>query len=403
MALPANLRDTTQAHLEQLVTDQAQEGPHLDFKRDLPATWDASAKHEFIADITAFANAGGGDVIYGLEEDGDAKAEAVVPQVINQDQEVLRLQDFLLNSVEPRIPGVQVHAVEVTARGTAGHVILVRAPQSWVGPHRVKTNQHFFLREGARKRQLDVPEIRGLFLRSESQVQRVRDFRTERISRILTGEGTPTLAPGAVLVMHLVPSEAALGLMQVDPLAYVPSLRAGARYLPWLARDGSGSPSINLDGALFLRHSGVTGVLPGYSLFFRNGFFEATQVIDSVHRHDDAGRFNLPGRAYEDICIQLVDRFRAELLHLAVSTEMTAMLTLLHANRVRVGLPVTDYGQSGSDGLFDRQHLVLSDVQLQAGVPTDMALKPVFDLLGQACGLAGSPYYDSNGARTPSR
>jgi hypothetical protein len=402
MTLPANLRDTTQAHLEQLVVDHAQEGPHLDFKRDLPANWDASAKNEFVADITAFANASGGDVVYGVDEDGDAKASAVVPPVINQDQEVRRLQDFLLNLVEPRIPGAQVHAVEVNVGGTAGHAIVVRVPQSWVGPHRVKTNQHFYLREGARKRQLDVPEIRGLFLRSESQAQRVRDFRTERISRILTGEGAPKLTPGAVLVMHLVPSEAALGLMQVDPLDYVPSLRQGARYLPLLSRDGGGSPSINLDGALFLRHSGTAGVLPGYSLFFRNGFFEATQVYDSKHRHDPE-RFKLHGRAYEDICIKLVEGFRAELKLLGVSTEMTAMLALLHANHVRVALPTTDYGQSGPDGLFDRQHVVLPDVQLQADVATDISLKPVFDLMGQACGLAGSPYYDTNGKRTPPR
>ncbi len=403
MTLPVNLRDTTQAHLEQLVTDQAQEGPHLDFKRDLPSNWDASAKNEFVADITAFANAGGGDVVYGADEDGDAKASAVVPQVINQDQEVRRLQDFLLNSVEPRIPGVQVHAVEVNIGGTAGHAIVVRVPQSWVGPHRVKTNQHFYLREGARKRQLDVPEIRGLFLRSESQAQRVRDFRTERISRILNGDGTPNLAPGAVLALHLVPSEAALGLMQVNPLGYVPSLRAGARYLPLLERGGGGSPSINLDGALFLRHGVTAAVVTGYSLLFRNGFFEATQVIDSVHRHDDAGRFKLPGRAYEDNCIKLVDGFRAELKHLGVSTEMTAMLTLLHADRVRVGLPPMDYSQTGSDGLFDRKHVVLPDVQLQADVASDLTLKPVFDLIGQACGLAGSPYYDETGQRTAAR
>jgi hypothetical protein len=399
MALPAILRDTTQAHLEQLVTDQAQEGPHLDFKRDLPANWDASAKNEFVADVSAFANAGGGDVIFGIAEDGDAKASAVVPQAIRQDQEVRRLLDFLLNSVEPRIPGAQVHAVEVNVGGTGGHAILVRVPRSWVGPHRVKTNQHFYLREGARKRQLDVPEIRGLFLRSESQGQRVRDFRNERLSRILTSEGTPNLAPGAVLVMHLVPSEAALGLMQVDPLAYVPSLRRGARYLPLLARDGAGSPSINLDGALFLRHSGTPGVLPGYAVFFRNGFFEATLVYDSPHKRDSE-RLNLPSRAYEDACINLVDGFRAELRHLGISTEMTGMLTLLHANRVRLGLPEMDFGWTGQDGLFDRPHVVLPDVQLQADVASDLALKPVFDLLGQACGLAGSPYYDANGKRT---
>jgi len=101
--------------------------------------------------------------------------------------------------------------------------------------------------------------------------------------------------------------------------------------------------------------------------------------------------------------MRLVDGFRTELLHLGVSAEMTAMLTLLHANRVRVGLASTHLGQNGPDGLFDRQHVVLPDVQLQADVATGQALKPVFDLMGQACGLAGSPNYDAQGVRIPGR
>jgi hypothetical protein len=266
----------------------------------------------------------------------------------------------------------------------------------------VKTNQHFYLREGARKRQLDVPEIRGLFLRSESQAQRVRDFRTERISRILTGDGAPTLLPGAVLVMHLVPSDAALGLMQVDPLHYLPAAGTTTRYLPVLERNAGGSARVNLDGALFLRHSSNEAGVPGYALLFRNGFFETTQVFDSPHRDYEDGRFNLPSRGYEDACIRLVDRVRAELQHLEVSTEMTVMLTLLHANRVRVGLPAMHFG-AHDDGLFDRQHVVLPDVLLSADVASELALKPVFDLMMQACGLPGSVNYDEQGRRVPPR
>jgi hypothetical protein len=398
MALPANIRDVTPADLERLVADQAQEGPHLDFKRDLPTNWDNSARNEFVADVSAFANAGGGDLVYGIEENGDARASALVPQVVNQDQEVRRLQDLMLNSVEPRIPGAQVHAVEVSNSGINGYAIIIRVPPSWVGPHRVKTNQHFYLREGARKRQLDVPEIRGLFLRSESQAQRVRDFRTDRISRILTSDGAPTLLPGAVLVMHLVPSDAALGLMQVDPLNYLPAAGTTTRYLPVLDRDGSGSPRVNLDGAVFMRHSSNPAGVPGYSLLFRNGFFETTQIFDVPNRDYEDGRFNLPSRGYEDACIRLVNRVREELRHLGVGTEMTAMLTLLHAHRVRVGLPAMHFA-GREDGLFDRQHVLLPDVLLKGDVESELALKPVFDLMMQACGLPGSLNYDEDGRR----
>ena len=185
MTLPNDLSSITQAHIEQLVADQTREGPHLDFKRDLPTAWNDAAKHEFLADTTAFANSGGGDLVFGVDEDGQAQASRVMPQVIsNVDQEIRRLQDFLLNLAEPRLPGVKVHAVQVSVAGTDGYVIVVRIPQSWAGPHRVRTNQHFFIRDGLRKRQLDVPEIRSLFLRTENQTQKLSDFRTERLGKI---------------------------------------------------------------------------------------------------------------------------------------------------------------------------------------------------------------------------
>lgn len=44
---------------------------HLDYKRDLPGDKDAEKK-EFLADVTSFANAGGGDIVFGIVEDADA-------------------------------------------------------------------------------------------------------------------------------------------------------------------------------------------------------------------------------------------------------------------------------------------------------------------------------------------
>jgi hypothetical protein len=265
--LPANLLQTTQADLEQLVAAHAQEGPHLDFKRDLPAAWDDRPKVKFIADVTAFANAGGGDIIFGMDEDADAQAAAVVPQTLaSADEEVRRIQDFILNLAEPRLPGTQVHALPVTVGGASGHVVIVRVPQSWAGPHRCKPNLHYYVRGGLRNRQLDVPEIRGLFLRSETQAERVRDFRTDRLGKILSGEAPHRLVPGPLLVVHFVPIQAALGLVRVDPVLY-----STDRTLPLLGTTG-GLSRLNLDGALCVRNPNPQGT-HGYSQLFRNGFF----------------------------------------------------------------------------------------------------------------------------------
>lgn len=392
MTIPAKLIDTTQEHLERLIADEVQEGPHIDFKRDLPANWDNAAKSEFLADVSAFANAGGGDVVYGVDEDGAGQASSLVPQVVgNINAAVLRMQDLLLHQVEPRIPGVQVFPVPVTVAGTAGHAIIIRAPQSWAGPHRVRLSQHFYVREGRRKRQLDVPEIRGLFLRSESQGQRVRDFRTERLGRILSGEAFYRLVEGPLLVAHLVPVQSMVGLVQIDPVTY-----AQQRHVPLIGAT-AGWARINIDGALAIRNPDAGGT-HGYSQLFRNGALEATKVYP---RRPGEQFANLPSTAYEQHIIELLRSFRAELVHHGIEAGCTVMLSLLQADKfklgVRQGLEFFDERQT----LFDRSTVLVPDILADAAQSPEHALKPAFDLLWQAAGFERSRNFDAAGNWAP--
>jgi predicted HTH transcriptional regulator len=81
--LLAKLVHTEQKHLEQLITDEAAEGLHLEFKEEFPGNWPDAVKKEVLADISAFANAGGGDLVYGIAEaEGSTYADRIVPQQI---------------------------------------------------------------------------------------------------------------------------------------------------------------------------------------------------------------------------------------------------------------------------------------------------------------------------------
>jgi hypothetical protein len=386
MPLPRNLLQATAADIEALVTDRAPEGAHLDLKRELQHL-DGGGRHELLADISAFANSSGGDVIYGVDEDGEGRAAAVVPQGGNADTEALRFQDVLMNGVEPRIPGLQVHSIAVDG----GFVLVIRVPQSWAGPHRVRSNQHFFIREGVRKRQLDVPEIRGLFLRSEQQAQRVRDFRTERLGKIMAGEAPHRLVPGPLVVVHLVPTQAALGLVQVDPVAYVQD-----RTLPALGTRVPGA-RLNLDGALGVRNPGAAATY-GYSQLFRNGFFE---TVKSISNPDRPGAASLGSIAYERDLINLLQGFQTELDHIGVGKEMSCMFSLTEANTVELGLDRINWGLDDNQGRFDRKTLVLPDVLLSADLEPAQALRPVFDLVWQSAGMERSANYNARGDWVP--
>ena len=393
MALPTRLVDTTQIDLDRLLEDKVPEGPHLDFKRDLPTAWDEKAKHRLMADVTAFANAGGGDIIYGIDEDVDAQAASIVPQMVDSvDQEVRRLQDFLLNLAEPRLPGTQVYAVPVTAGGNSGHVVVIRIPESWVGPHRVKTNQHFFVRDGLRNRQLDMPEIRSLFLQSENRAQRIRDFRSSRLGKVLTGEVPYKLTASTVLVLHLVPLQAVLGVVDVDPVQYL----GQRRQIPIVASpSGAVTSLVNLDGVAGARNVLENGT-NGYTLLFRNGFVESTWVLGS---NSPAYEAVLPGGGYEDYVAQFVTAVRQELTHWGLDGQAVVMLSILNAKAVTLGIQ-RQYAHPET-GNFDRDVLAIPDVELPDKSDVRVELRPLFDLVWQSAGFSGSPHYDSAGNWAP--
>ena len=389
MALPGRLSDTTQAHLEALIDERAQEGTHLEFKREFPMNWDNGTKLEVLADISAFANAGGGDLVYGIAENENAQAEAIVPQQFaSAEQEVRRLQDFLMNLVDPRIPGVQIQAVEVTVAEAVRYAIVVRVPQSWVGPHRVNVNQHFFVREGLRKRQLNVPEIRGLFLRSESQAQRVRDFRTERLGSLLAGEVPFRLRGDSALVVHLVPVRAVLGAGGFSAADYVG--HGFRRNVPVIASGAAAETIVNLDGVAGARPVNE-GLTHGYSVLFRSGFIESTKVLGATVAGERAPV--LPGGTFEDEVAQFIEAARVELIHWGVDGPLIVMLSIIGGKGARLTVP-PQYGESGR---FDRDVLALPDIELPGERDIRLELKPLFDLVWQSAGIHRSPHYNQQG------
>ncbi len=387
MSLPSKLLETTQAHLEQLVAERAQESAHLEFKRELPTRWDAGNTQEFLADVTAMANATGGDLIYGIDEGDNAEAKELIPQDLDADVEVRRLSDFLLNSVEPRIPGVQVRGIAVETGGKAGIAVVVRIPQSWAGPHRVTPTRKFHIRENGRKRDLSVPEIRGLFLRSEGQAQRVRDFRTERLGKILIGDLPCKLAPGPLMVVHIVPLQSALGLVRLSPTQY-----GDTRHLPVVGTTAAQN-FINMDGLLSTRGQGQDPT-HGYTQLFRDGVFESVRVWSK-----NAGQAQavLPTAVYESQLNKFLADVRAEMAFLGVTGEVSMFLSLLRADEIRLGVRQSMYENDGPTGGFDRKTIVLPDVVVAMDEQPGRALKPMFDYVWQCAGFVGSPNYDTHG------
>jgi|SRR5262249_54732060 len=142
--------------LDSLVANRVQEGRQLEFKEALPGSTD-EAKREFLADVSCFANATGGDLIYGIREGrnsdgrptGEADAIVGVPG-LNVDAEKLRLGAIVQDGLQPRLPAIEFHEIK---RGQEAPCLVLRIRRSWFGPHMVtfKNLSRFYSRNSARK------------------------------------------------------------------------------------------------------------------------------------------------------------------------------------------------------------------------------------------------------------
>jgi hypothetical protein len=66
------------ADIDRLVEGAVEESNQLDFK-EAPVGPTRDDKKEFVADVCAFANTSGGDLVFGIREDGAGAAHEVVP------------------------------------------------------------------------------------------------------------------------------------------------------------------------------------------------------------------------------------------------------------------------------------------------------------------------------------
>lgn len=259
-----------ESDLQALVDDHVQEAKTIEYKQSLPGNSDGEKK-EFLYDVTSFANASGGLLIYGMREKDGRAEELAGLEAADVDARMLRLQSVILSGVDPRIPGLGIRPVPL---GTGRVAILIRVPKSWALPHMVKYggSSKFYSRNSAEKYQLDVAELRSLFALSETTAERVRNFRAERLMKIIAGETPVPMDEHPRLVLHLIP------LGAFDPAARfdLSSLqRETDNFRPMRASAWNG-PRHNFDG--MYTYATQEKLARAYVQLFRSGIVEAVDT-----------------------------------------------------------------------------------------------------------------------------
>jgi Putative DNA-binding domain len=263
--LGSSMSAVQEADLERLVENCVPEDDHLDYKRD--GNFDATeGKKEFVKDVVSFANAGGGLIIYGMDEErvegqpSGLPAALVGMDVPNEDALLRQCRSMLDDSVDERISGIEMRAVRL-ANGRAA--FLVRVPRSLQAPHQVTRDRdfRFYGRNGAQRSLLTRSQVRELVLRNADRYEAIR---LQHLRRLATyREGRP-VGFWMLHIIPLVPQPDAFDLADAETVRRLQQTLAPPAY-------GAASFSFRhrLDG-----YEAYTEERPNYTLLLRDGSLE---------------------------------------------------------------------------------------------------------------------------------
>jgi hypothetical protein len=377
------VNEISEDDVEALRGDRFAECKTVEYKEALSVDGEAN-RIKFLSQVSSFANASGGHLIYGIRAKQGVPQTTVGLDVSDPDGLILRLEHMVRDGIRPRIPGLQ----SVAVRLRSGQVVVVmRIPKSWASPHQVTFNNEyrFYSRSSNGKYPLDVDELRSLFTLSATAAEHVRSFRAARLSNIVAEETPVVMDRGPRFVLHLVP----LGAFETASKVDLSSIAAEYSLLSPL--DGSGFNGIlhNFDGVY--TDSGQISSLAhdherSYLQVFRSGAIEAVSTSMSDIEATIANVY------FEKVLRNALSKYLTLQRRLGIEPPIVVMLSLLGVKGYHM-LVRESRAEHGHP--IDRDNLLVPEVLVENFDTTyDWILKQISDPVWNAAGFPASPNFD---------
>lgn len=391
------LDDIEVEDLQHLINEQIIERKTLEYKSELPGTTD-DEKKKFLASVSSFANAIGGDLIIGISEERNTGA----PQspldgisISNVDQKILRLEQIIRDGIEPNIPSYNLESRGIPISNDK-YVLIIRVKKSFLAPHRIsfKSWHRFYSRSTNGKYLMDIQELRSAFILSEVVTAKIKNFREDQLSSIISGRTPIPLYNEAKIILHLIPIEA-FSLSKIYEIERIARTRTNFR--PMFINSGW-DERYNLDGylAYFTRENRESAA---YVQLFRNGIIEAVEDYVLIASRQKI----IP---ITDIEIRLLSFIKYYLeVHCMLNIEGPILFSLAFFGVKGYFYPPT----SGLGNVYpvEKDLLVFPDILFEKTdislVEIGKRLRPCYNAIWNSVGYPGSPNYNSEGEWAQSR
>lgn len=378
------LDEINEGDLLNLKNNKVTEGRTIEYKIILPTNTHDSKK-EFLADVSSFANATGGDLIFGVKEKDSIPIEIPGIANVNVDQQILRLENSLRDNIKPRLHGYRIKIIHLSSGAV---VILLRIPSSWSKPHVVDFERHwrFYSHNSRGKYELDVGEVRSAFIEASGLVDKIRSFRDMRIGSIVADDGPIPLLSGSRVILHLIPfisfdqsirfplDEIANNPRTLSPIF---SITTGQRY--------------NFDG--YVTYGGIGGnQAHGYVQIFRNGIIEA---VDAGLLMTRGSGTHIPIKYFENKLVLSLSMYLSNQKKMTIPTPISLLLTLVGVRGYYLGVPEELRDANDNATVIDKDTLLLPEVVIwdYDNDPKEL-LHSIFDTIWNSAGWPQSPNYD---------
>jgi len=399
--LPSKIASISSVTIQNLVEQRVRESRHLDYKGKYhlssrnPRIEDE--RSELRKDAAAFANADGGHIIVGVEEEELAGKRTGYPaqaRGISDAEDARRaIAGALAAGIDPPIR-FEIASVPGFADGDC---IVIHIPPSQRRPHRVENTRRIPVRRGEENTEMDMDQIREMILLSDGLWTRAEQWLDARVAALTKQRlvGVPVLRGAGLsptITIHI-GSREALERGRTDKLIDDAVRHAG----DWIPPGGA-NPTHTFDG--YLLPNGTYEESTAYVLALRSGWVEFAASLNLQRSFDDR---MLGQQAIEKLVIDRVCATFSSFHRIDFTPPFMVAVTLLNTSGV---------GLYNAPRRIDRSELALERVafdELPRAVEGDheggkqvrqsvaRALRPAFDQLSHAAGLNGSGSFDATG------